>query len=152
MASRYLRRCLLAAPLLLLLACSSPAVRPRTAGTPSAAAVTRVGAGAGETPALPGTVLPGAAPLVVDDAAAADPTLVPVTVSVPAGFRLRPGPVRLPPGFSISLLAEGLSEPRFMAFDPAGNLLVGSTDGSVYRLAAGGSGEAPAPPAPLLSG
>jgi glucose/arabinose dehydrogenase len=75
-------------------------------------------------------------PLIVDDAAAANSNLVPVSVSSPPGLPQLPNPVYLPRGFSISLLAVGLNEPRFMAFDPAGSLLIGSDDGSVYRLPA----------------
>ncbi len=60
--------------------------------------------------------------------------------------------VNLPAGFSISQMATGLDNPRFMQFDDAGNLLVADDDaGKIYRYP---SGLAPAsqPPAPLLSG
>jgi glucose/arabinose dehydrogenase len=33
-------------------------------------------------------------------------------------------PLKLPPGFSISIFAKNLEKPRVMAFDPAGNLVV----------------------------
>jgi glucose/arabinose dehydrogenase len=60
----------------------------------------------------------------------------------------------MPSGFAISLVAAGLDAPRFMAFDPAGNLIVGSNSGSVYRLngSNGSINPVPAPPTPLLSG
>ncbi|PYM61773.1 MAG: sorbosone dehydrogenase [Candidatus Rokuibacteriota bacterium] len=34
------------------------------------------------------------------------------------------GPIRLPPGFAIDVFAKDLGHPRFLAFDPAGTLLV----------------------------
>ena len=92
--------------------------------------------------------------LVVDDAAAANPDLVPTQLQVPAGFDVQPRTVYLPPGFSISVLAAGLERPRFMAFDPSGNLLVADARaGRVYRYPAlaGGLQPAPAPPTALLS-
>ncbi|MBV9582620.1 MAG: PQQ-dependent sugar dehydrogenase [Chloroflexi bacterium] len=60
----------------------------------------------------------------------------------------------LPHGFSATVVASGLRNPRFMAFDAAGNLLVADAGtGNVYRYpAAGGSIATSAqPPAPLLS-
>lgn len=33
------------------------------------------------------------------------------------------GPIRLPPGFAIDVFARGLGHPRFLTFDPKGNLL-----------------------------
>jgi glucose/arabinose dehydrogenase len=139
-----LARTLAGATAMLLLACSGPAGRhslPSAASTKSIAPV--------------GTSGPGAtAPLLVDDAAAANPDLIPATVAIPPGFTAAPHTVMLPPGFTISLLATGLATPRFMAFDPAGNLLVGSLSGNVYRFPAANGSIAPAAqaPSPLLSG
>jgi glucose/arabinose dehydrogenase len=61
----------------------------------------------------------------------------------------------LPQGFAAAVLASGLRNPRFMAFDPDGNLLVAdAAAGSVYRYpSAGGSiSTSDRPPAPLISG
>ena len=94
-------------------------------------------------------------PLLVDDAAAANPDLVPVALAVPEGFAVDPRTLALPPGFSISLLAAGLNAPRFMAFDAAANLLVADQGaGAVYRYPAadGAIAPTPAPPEPLLTG
>lgn len=62
--------------------------------------------------------------------------------------------LRLPQGFSLSVLATGLRSPRFMAFDDASALLVADMAGSVYRYpAANGSIAASAqPPQPLITG
>jgi glucose/arabinose dehydrogenase len=63
--------------------------------------------------------------------------------------------VGLPQGFSISEVARGLQNPRFMTFDEVGNLLVADARaGSVYRYpAAGGSiAASDRPPAPLVRG
>jgi glucose/arabinose dehydrogenase len=92
--------------------------------------------------------------LLVDDAATANPELVEAPLEAPPGFGARPRTVRLPRGFSIALLATGLAEPRFMAFDEAGSLLVADLAGRVYRYpAAGGAIDpAPVPPPPLLRG
>jgi glucose/arabinose dehydrogenase len=63
--------------------------------------------------------------------------------------------VALPAGFTIARIAVGLRNPRFMAFDEAGNLLVADASaGSVYRYPAAGGSIAPSerPPAPLVSG
>lgn len=93
-------------------------------------------------------------PLVVNDVEAANPELVNTQLQVPAGLNVAPHTVQLPPGYSISVLAAGLDQPRLMAFDPAGNLLVGSTSGDVYRFPAANGAIAPAErsPEPLLSG
>ncbi len=95
-----------------------------------------------------------AATLVVNDADSANPALVPVSVSAPPGVDAPQDPISLPPGFSISIVAAGLVQPRFMAFDPEGNLIVGSLSGSVYRLpGANGSVQTLSQaPAPLLTG
>ncbi|MBA3414113.1 MAG: PQQ-dependent sugar dehydrogenase [Chloroflexia bacterium] len=93
-------------------------------------------------------------PLLVDDAATANPELAETELQVPDGFAVDPATLRLPDGFSISVLAAGLQAPRFMTFDAAGNLLVADMDGSVYRYPAGSDGAiAPAatPPEPLLA-
>ncbi len=94
--------------------------------------------------------------LVVNDAATANPELVPVEMEVAEGMEAPGTTVMLPPGFGIELLATGLSDPRFMAFDPQGNLLVaGRGDDAIYRYDAGEDGTIPpsaAPPAPLISG
>src|SRR5581483_3038074 len=95
-------------------------------------------------------------PLVVNDAAAANPNLVMAQLQVPDGFQANPLALQLPPGFSIELLAAGLRAPRFMAFDAAGNLLVADQRaGNVYRYPAGDGGAiqpAATPPQPLASG
>lgn len=94
--------------------------------------------------------------LVVDDATTANPDLVDVSLQVPAGFAVDRHALRLPRGFAISVLAAGLSRPRFMAFDRAGQLLVADAGaGNIYRLAPGSGGAiqpAAAPPSPLLAG
>jgi glucose/arabinose dehydrogenase len=61
----------------------------------------------------------------------------------------------LPQGFAAAVLASGLRNPRFMAFDADGNLLVAdAAAGSVYRYpSSGGSiSTSDRPPAPLVSG
>ncbi len=63
--------------------------------------------------------------------------------------------IGLPQGFSIAQVASGLQNPRFMAFDDAGNLLVADAKaGSVYRYAAanGSIAAADQPPPPLVGG
>jgi glucose/arabinose dehydrogenase len=87
-------------------------------------------------------------PLVVDDRGSENPGLVPVSVSGSAAQHA----ISLPPGFSISIIATGLSYPRFMAFDPAGNLIVGSLDDSVYRVAINSGAAAVQQPETLLRG
>ena len=73
--------------------------------------------------------------LLVDDAATANPDLVEVEVADPAGFGVSGQTLQAPPGYSVSVVAAGLGGPRFMAFDSAGNLLVGAAaDGVVYRF------------------
>ncbi len=76
--------------------------------------------------------------LLADDAASANPALVPVPFQAADGLSALRQTVSLPPGFSISVLATGLPQPRFMAFDDAGNLLVALQRGSVVRVPAGG--------------
>ncbi len=61
----------------------------------------------------------------------------------------------LPQGFSAAVVASGLRNPRFMAFDTGGNLLVAdAAAGNVYRYPASGGSIATSdhPPAPLISG
>jgi len=71
--------------------------------------------------------------LVVDDAATANPDLVDVEVSDPAGFGISGQTLQVPDGYAVSVFAQ-LSEPRFMAFDAAGSLLVADAgDGVIYR-------------------
>lgn len=149
---------LLLAGLVVLAACAGPG----TASTPEPAASPSNSAGpspsSAATPPSPQPSASGATPagppLIVNDAEAANPSLVGTQLQVPAGFNVAPHTVQLPPGFSISVLAAGLNQPRFMAFDPAGNLLVGSTSGNVYRFPTANGTIAPKaqPPAPLLSG
>jgi len=111
-------------------------------GPAGSGAISRTGApGVGAT----------AAPLVVDDAGSIDPSLVSSAVSVAPSASFGRHTLSLPLGFSISVVASGLAEPRFMAFDPAGNLIVGSNSGSVYRLPATGTGAFGAP-AEILTG
>jgi glucose/arabinose dehydrogenase len=80
--------------------------------------------------------------LIVDDAETANPELVEVAVADPAGFGVSGLTLRVPPGYSVSVVAAGLGGPRFMAFDDEDNLIVGAArQGTVYRfpfLAAGG--------------
>ena len=73
--------------------------------------------------------------LIVDDAATANAELVPVEVLDPAGIGVPGQTLLAPAGASISVIAAGLGGPRFMAFDAAGNLLVGAaSDDTVYRF------------------
>ncbi|MCC2628230.1 MAG: oxidoreductase, partial [Thermomicrobiales bacterium] len=80
--------------------------------------------------------------LLVDDAGTANPELVEVAVGDPDGFGVSGQTLQIPPGYTVSAVGMGLGDPRFMDFDDAGNLLVGTgLQGIVYRfpfLAAGG--------------
>jgi glucose/arabinose dehydrogenase len=93
--------------------------------------------------------------LVVDDEQAANPDLVAVDVTAAGDFESPIPEVLLPEGFAIEVIASGLQEPRFMAFDAAGNLLVADQDaGNVYRYPAADDGviePSGEPPAPLIS-
>jgi glucose/arabinose dehydrogenase len=98
----------------------------------------------------------GGLQFVADNAATASTaaSLAPLTAQpldgAPAGRA-----VRLPSGFSIAQIASGLRNPRFMAFDDVGNLLVADAQaGTVYRYAAaaGSIAASDQPPAPLVSG
>ena len=85
--------------------------------------------------------------LLVDDAATANPDLVEVEVADPSGVGVSGQTLLAPAGYTVSVVAAGLGEPRFMTFDDAGNLLVGAAgDGAVYRFpfADGQLGEAEA--------
>jgi glucose/arabinose dehydrogenase len=73
--------------------------------------------------------------LVVDDATTANPDLVEVQVGDPASFGVTGQTLPVPPGYTVSVVVGGLGDPRFMAFDTAGNLLVGTArQGLVYRF------------------
>src|SRR5690242_3260522 len=69
---------------------------------------------------------PGGTAFVADNAmtAANASDLWPISLAVPAGFSVQPQQLFAPAGFSASVLAAGLRQPRFMLFDPNGNLLV----------------------------
>ncbi len=89
--------------------------------------------------------------LVVDDAATANAELVDVEVADPAGFGVSGETLQVPPGYTATVVAAGLGDPRFMDVDSVGNLLVGTArQGVVYRFpfTAGQLGE----PEVLLSG
>lgn len=74
--------------------------------------------------------------LIVDDAQTANPELVEVAVADPAGFGVSGRTLRVPPGYTVSVVAAGLGGPRFMAFDDEDNLIVGAArQGTVFRLA-----------------
>jgi len=94
--------------------------------------------------------------MVVNDEATANPDLVAVEISVADGMESPGTTVMLPPGFTIELLATGLNDPRFMAIDPEGNLLVaGRGDGAIYRYEADDNGTivpSATPPEPLITG
>jgi glucose/arabinose dehydrogenase len=99
----------------------------------------------------------GATAFITDNAmtAANAGDLSAVRVSVPPGVNVAAHDLSAPGGFSVGLLATGLRNPRFMAFDTAGNLLVADMGaGAIYRFAAANGGISPtsAPPPPLISG
>jgi len=73
--------------------------------------------------------------LLVDDAETANPELVEVALADPLGFGASWRTLQVPPGFTVSVVGSGLGDPRFMDFDNAGNLLVGTErQGIVYRF------------------
>ena len=73
--------------------------------------------------------------LLVDDAETANPELVEVAVADPLGFGVSGQTLRVPPGYSVSVVAAGLGGPRFMDFDGEDNLIVGAArQGIVYRF------------------
>ena len=72
---------------------------------------------------------------VVDDAQTANPDLVEVEVDDPAGFGVSGQTLRVPPGYTVSVVAAGLGGPRFMDFDGEGSLIVGAArQGTVVRF------------------
>src|SRR5215212_540063 len=73
--------------------------------------------------------------LLVDDAETANSELVEVAVADPLGFGISGRTLRIPPGYSVSVVASGLDGPRFMDFDGEDNLIVGAaSQGVVYRF------------------
>jgi glucose/arabinose dehydrogenase len=83
----------------------------------------------------PFSMAQAAPPLIVDDAATANADLIPVEVLDPDGIGVPVQTLLAPEGATISVLAADLGGPRFMAFDAAGNLLVGAaSDDTVYRF------------------
>jgi len=73
--------------------------------------------------------------LVVDDAETANLELVEVAVDDPSGFGASGHTLRVPPGYSVSVVGGGLGGPRFMDFDGEDNLIVGAArQGVVYRF------------------
>jgi glucose/arabinose dehydrogenase len=89
-------------------------------------------------PLLSGSVLDvsaqGDAPLIVDNAASANPDLVSVDLGTVGDAQAPGAQLQLPEGFTATVIASGLSAPRFMAFDQDGSLLVADQDaGAVYR-------------------
>lgn len=95
-------------------------------------------------------------PLIVNNEKTANPDLVAVDLGA-AGDAQAPGSgLRLPTGFTATVIVSGLSAPRFMVFDRDGSLLVADQGaGAVYRYgpnadtAIDPSGTAPEP---LISG
>lgn len=113
--------------------------------------------------ALSGAMFPAAPiaaqaspPLIVDDRATANPDLVDTDLAAPDGLEIEPQTLQLPEGVSISVLAVGLDSPRFMTFDPAGNLIVADSGAdAIYRYTATDAGLLPAlasPPETLVEG
>ena len=111
-------------------------------------------------PLLPGTPRPAfadATAFVADNVATAANAsdLAPTSLSVPSGLNFQTHSLSAPPGVTVSVLATGLKQPRFMAFDTAGNLLVADAGaGAVYRYTPAGGRVQPAgtPPPALLRG
>ncbi len=66
------------------------------------------------------TAEPATTTAIAATATTAPPTMVPAATQVVAP----PQPITLPPGFGISLYAENLGRPRFMAYSPEGVLYV----------------------------
>jgi glucose/arabinose dehydrogenase len=93
--------------------------------------------------------------LIVDNEHAANPDLVDSDLVIPDGFGWTTETMRVPAGFTVTLIGAGLDAPRFTAFDSAGNLLVADQGrGEVYRYPANGSGSidpAESPPETLIS-
>jgi glucose/arabinose dehydrogenase len=91
-------------------------------------------------------------PLIVDNAASANPDLVSTELDTAGGAQAPGSSLQLPEGFTATVVASGLAAPRFMVFDDAGRLLVADQSaGAVYRYDADAdtaiapSGEAPEP-------
>src|SRR6478735_1502897 len=92
------------------------------------------------------------AALIVNNDAAANPNLVQAAVGA-AGDAQSPGSsLMVPEGFTVTVIASGLSAPRFMVFDRDGSLLVADqAAGAVYRYGPNAetviepSGETPEP-------
>jgi glucose/arabinose dehydrogenase len=77
----------------------------------------------------------GGTALLVDDVGTANPELVEVAVTDPQGFGASGQTLRVPPGYSVSVVGGGLGGPRFMDFDRGDNLIVGAArQGVVYRF------------------
>lgn len=95
-------------------------------------------------------------PLIVDNASTANVKLTATPLDALDGVQSPGEQVLLPAGFHATVVASGLSGPRFMVFDTAGNLLVADQkDGAVYRYTADAASViAPAgtPPEPLIAG
>ncbi len=94
-------------------------------------------------------------------ASAASPSPVTQTLAVPeaqmASSNLRPvniagHTINLPPGFTISLFAQNLRVPRFMAFDGSGNLAVAEDGANRVVLFKQQNGQLSATPNPLITG
>src|SRR5918994_6294680 len=62
--------------------------------------------------------------LLVDDAQTANPDLVEVAVADPLGFGFSGQTLRVPPGYSVSVVGGGLGGPPFIDFDGEGKLIV----------------------------
>ena len=60
--------------------------------------------------------------------------LVFIFILVPYAFGLPLENIKLPPGFEISIFAEGVSNARSMTISPNGTLFVGSRAGNVYAI------------------
>jgi glucose/arabinose dehydrogenase len=97
--------------------------------------ITLLVGGAASAMAMPPMIAAQQAPaLLVDDAQTANRDLVAVEVTDPNGFGVTGRTLMAPSGTTISVVGAQLGGPRFMAFDSAGNLLVGAQgDGTVYR-------------------
>ena len=77
----------------------------------------------------------GGPQLLVDDAQTANPSLIAVDVTDPAGLGVTGITVQAQAGSDVSVIAAGLQRPRFMTFDDAGNLLVADAGaGQVLRF------------------
>lgn len=99
----------------------------------------------------------GATAFFANDVATAAnaPDLQQVDLRIPSGLSLQPHTLWAPPGFSVGLVASGLKNPRFMAFDAAGNLLVADMGArAIYRYPASNGAIDPAArlPQPLIRG